>query len=96
ALFPAVDLEVIVRASPGFGREQGSETQYLFAFDREQPGEIGGRAFLRFKIDASLLLMQLAGAANWNNIEIAALVECERVPDKHDPTLHSLMSFFIL
>jgi hypothetical protein len=42
------------------------------------------------------MLMVLLGAAIWNNVEIGALVECERVPNVYDPTIHSLMSHFIL
>ena len=34
--------------------------------------------------------------AIWNNIEAACLVECSREPDRHDPTVHSLMSYFTL
>ena len=95
-VFPAVDLELIVEPSDnarGLARQQQT---YSFRFDQETGPAVGDRPYLRFRIDAPLLLMALIGAANWNNIEIGALVECEREPDQHMPTLHSLMSFFVL
>jgi UDP-MurNAc hydroxylase len=94
-IFPPVDLELVVRPSPKVSALTRG-LQYSFAFDREAGPALGNRAYLRFRIDATLLVMALIGAANWNNIEIGALVECDRKPDEHMPTLHSLMSFFML
>ena len=41
-----------------------------------------------------LFLMVLLGAANWNNVEIASLLTCEREPDTQDPSIHNLMNWF--
>ena len=60
-------------------------------------GRIGGlrRDFgFRFGLDDGLLLMVLLGAANWNNVEIASLLTCERDPDTQDPSIHNLMNWF--
>ena len=35
-------------------------------------------------------------AAHWNNVENAPLVEFERTRERYEPTVHSLMSFFML
>jgi hypothetical protein len=80
------------------GREETlTFTWALDTPDLDAPsGPRDGRPFVRFTIDASSLLMQLTSAAIWNNLEGAALIQCERAPDEHDPTLHSLMSFFTL
>ena len=74
-----------------------------FALDEESPYEAGqfkpgngGRPWIAFHIDIQLFAMVLLSAAVWNNVEIGALVEIEREPDKYDPTVHALMSFFVL
>jgi len=101
-LSPAVDIELHIRSTPHV--TTGSSDVLLFAFplDAEQPHgpsayrRAEGRDVVAFYLDASLLLMVMLCAAIWNNIEIAALVECERVPEKYNPTVHSLMSYFTL
>ena len=95
-LFPAVDLELVIRRQGSGGSMRGDDLKYSFAFDREVGVAIGNRAYIRFYIDSRLLLMLLVGAANWNNAEVSSQIECERDPDRHEPTLHSLMSFFML
>ena len=96
-LTPAVDVELHVAAVSGLPSTQ--PLVFAFALDAEAPS--GGarapdRPVVAFHLDASLLLMVLVGAANWNNVEIAALVEFERTPERYEPTVHSLMSFFTL
>jgi UDP-MurNAc hydroxylase len=102
-LMPAVDVELEINPVPGCPVQDGSGRYFRFALDREKPyapneSVAGGedRLFVRFRIDSSLMLMLLAGGAVWNNVEIGALVECEREPDVYVPTVHSLMSFFML
>ena len=95
---PAVDVELHIGASAGLPTT--APMVFAFALDAEWPYPTvkrdPARATVAFYVDASLLLMALIGTANWNNIEVAALVDFERIPEKHDPTVHSLMSFFTL
>ena len=65
---------------------------HRFAIDNGAPE--GERRFIRFGLDDGLLLMVLLGAANWNNVEIASLLTCERTPDTQDPSIHNLMNWF--
>ena len=51
---------------------------------------------LSYKIDERLMLMALNRAANWNNIEIGALVTISRTPDEFVPSLPNLMCYFQL
>jgi L-ascorbate metabolism protein UlaG (beta-lactamase superfamily) len=102
-LFPPVDVELRLRSVVDCPDQDAVASVFRFALDRELPypeGEAStqaaGRAFVRFSLDSSLLLMVLIGGAIWNNVEIGALVECERRPDTYTPTVHSLMSFFCL
>ncbi len=94
-VFPAVDVELLV--SPGVQVTLGGDDRllYRFALDEDAPTD-APRMLVRFRLEASLLYMLLTGAAIWNNAEIGALIECAREPDLHDPTVHSLMSFFAL
>lgn len=94
---PSLDIELHVAAVPGM--PSTSPIVFAFALDAEAPyarPRPPDRPHVAFHIDASLLLMVLVGAANWNNVEIAALVEFERTPERYEPTVHSLMSFFTL
>lgn len=103
-LFPAADIEILITGSDGVPIDHVGSNTLVFSFplDKADGATVGSlepppdRAHMRFSIDAPLLLMSLLGAANWNNIEIGALVTCQRTPDRHEPTLHSLMSFFTL
>ena len=88
--------------SCGYLRIKGVE-EFGFALDEEVPYEAGqfkpgngGRPWIAFHIDIQLLAMVLLSAAVWNNVEIGALVEIESEPDEYDPTVHALMSFFVL
>lgn len=107
-LKPAADIEVVL--TEGNAVSLGADGARLHirialdspdmpAFANADEGPLGprdGRSYIRFTLDAGLMLMALNGAANWNNIELSALVTCEREPDNYDPTLHSLMAFFQL
>jgi UDP-MurNAc hydroxylase len=103
SLFPQADMEIRLRATGACPVLDEGADLFRFALDRETPYPAGAapeesadRSFMRFTVDSSLMLMLLLGGAIWNNVEIAGLVECERRPDEYQPTLHSLMSFFIL
>lgn len=102
SLYPAVDIELRIRATPEVSTGADDPLIFPFSLDGEPPEAEGTanarseRARVRFHVDASILLMTLLGGAVWNNLEIGALVECERSPDVHDPTVHSLMSYFHL
>ena len=97
----AADVVLSIRRNPGIA--QAVPMQRLrFPLDRAgvyaDSDELGrpGRQRMEFVIDEALLLMSLLGAANWNNVEIGALVQLRREPDEYVPTIHSLMSFFTL
>lgn len=110
-VFPPVDIELTIspganvslaghdRLVFGFaldeGTAEGGEALRTEA-DRADAHRRAPRMRVRFRLEASLLYMLLTGAAIWNNAEIGALIECAREPDVHDPTVHSLMSFFAL
>jgi UDP-MurNAc hydroxylase len=98
-MYPEIDVAIELQGSMGVGL--GTNENLVFRYSLDSPElrlveSEESRAVIRFRIDASILLMVLLSAAIWNNVEIAALVECERTPDRHDPTVHSLMSFFTL
>lgn len=102
-LFPEADIELCLNPVEGCPVQDAPSAQFRFALDREAPypdgaprKDVSGRLFVRFRLDSSLMLMVLVGGAVWNNVEIGALVECERQPDVYTPTIHSLMSFFSL
>lgn len=97
-VYPKMDVRWLVRLPADKGVEE-----FGFALDSESPYEAGqfkpgngGRPWISFHIDIRLLAMVLLSAAVWNNVEIGALVEIEREPDEYDPTVHALMSFFVL
>ena len=98
-LFPCADVALHVAPTPGVAGEAFS---YQFSLEHEVPTEFSGltgepsRLRVVFHIDASILLMVLLGAAIWNNVEGGALVEFERHPERYDPAVHSLMTFFAL
>lgn len=53
--------------------------------------------YTMFRVDSRLMLMLLLGAAIWNNAELGGCIELyRRDPDLFMPTVHSLMSFFML
>ena len=54
------------------------------------------RGRIRFEIDYRLLLLVLLRAAEWNSVEAGGLVRVTRDPDRYEPTIHSLLSFFRL
>jgi UDP-MurNAc hydroxylase len=102
-LFPAVDIEIQLISVTGCPVQDNEHTRFRFSLDccecnAKSPVSVDNqtRPFICFRLDSSLMLMVLVGAAVWNNIEIGALVECERQPDIYTPTVHSLMSFFTL
>ena len=51
-----------------------------------------GRDFTRFHMDASLMLVILTGGTFWNVAEY--FMEIDRGPDRHSPSVHSLLGFF--
>jgi UDP-MurNAc hydroxylase len=51
---------------------------------------------ISFEIDWRLMMMVVLGATIWNNLEIGALISVRRTPDLYHPTVHSLMSYFVL
>jgi UDP-MurNAc hydroxylase len=57
---------------------------------------IADRYHISFSIDWQLMMMVVLGATIWNNLEIGALMTVRRTPDTYDPTVHSLMSYFVL
>jgi UDP-MurNAc hydroxylase len=96
-LFPAaevvlnlVDREEIVN-SFSFAMDQESrkvgENQVNVDPDRYQ---------ITFTIDWRLMMMILLSSVIWNNLEIGALLTVDRKPDRYHPTVHSLMSYFVL
>jgi UDP-MurNAc hydroxylase len=102
-LFPNADIEIKLNTVDLCPVHDQAGQSFRFALDREDPypalstvAEHEDRLFVRFTLDSSLMLMLLLGGAVWNNVEIGALVECERHPDTYTPTIHSLMSFFLL
>ena len=48
------------------------------------------------EMDLKLLRRILDKKAHWNNAEIGAHIQFKRVPNKMDPDVHTLMSFFHL
>ena len=99
--FPPVDIDLIVAPGVGVPTPRGEPYRFAFSLDRAETGRGpetsgDGRMLVQFRVDASILLMGLLGAAIWNNIEVGALVECRREPDEFDPGVHSLISYFYL
>lgn len=93
--FPAWDVCLVLT------RPSGPEQRFLFAYDQEDywasdSSGRPGRQQLTFWVDERLMLMSLLRTANWNNLEIGALVAFHRDSDVYEPTLHALMSFFHL
>lgn len=91
--FPKWDAKLVLEGAP--------IEPFYFAFDA--PDEKNGpaqrsaeRGLITFYIDYRLMTMVLLSAAHWNNIEAGAQVNVEREPDRYEPTVHSLMSFFHL
>jgi len=98
-LHPEVDVEIKILETAGVKLSEDDAFIYRYSLDTPKANPkacLNGRPNVRFQLDASMALMVLLNAAVWNNVEIAALVECERTPDVHNPTVHSLMSFFTL
>jgi hypothetical protein len=98
-LRPEIDVDIEIQGTQAVSL--GQEQTLIFRFSLDSPelrqtASDGTRSLISFRVDASILLMVLMNAAVWNNLEVAALVECKREPDRHDPTVHSLMSFFTL
>lgn len=91
ALDLAYDVEIVARKNSVEG-VPADGVAARFAIDCGAPA--GARRFIRFGVDDGLLLMILIGAANWNNIELASLITCERSPDTQDPSIHNLMNWF--
>ena len=87
----AYDVEIAVRPNT-IASTPAEGVACRFAIDHGAPQ--GPRRFIRFGLDDGLLLMVLVGAANWNNVEIASLLTCERAPDTQDPSIHNLMNWF--
>ena len=98
-LRPEVDLEIEIKGTQKVGVGKSDTLLFRYALDSPEPKASESketRPLVRFRLNAGILLMILLNAAVWNNVEIAALVECERTPDHHDPIVHSLMSYFTL
>jgi UDP-MurNAc hydroxylase len=49
-----------------------------------------------WRLEQSFLLQIILGVYNWNAEESNGLLELERRPDIYDPTLHLMMTFFVL
>ena len=90
----AYDIEIVVQPNT-IASTPAEGVTYRFALDNGTPPP-EGRRFIRFGMDDGMMLMVLLGAANWNNVEIASLLTCERVPDTQDPSIHKLMNSFKL
>ncbi len=77
---------------------------FSFALDKEALGSLAQdkddsaeeRHHVAFEISGGLMIMILLNSTIWNNLEIGALMKVYRTPDRYDPTLHSLMSYFVL
>lgn len=95
-LYPAVDVVLRLDGADGGGLDFAFplDRPEIYGFDCQPPA--GDRPVVQFRIDARLMAMVLLSAAIWNNIEIGALVEIERRPDRFSPDVHRLMSFFAL
>ena len=98
--FPKHDIELIITESENVPIRENGGTHFFFALDLEVPevqNELSiGRSRTSFYLDSSLMLMILISAANWSNAEMAALIQIERSPDAHNPTIHTLMNYFHL
>ena len=51
---------------------------------------------VKYELPKNIMLMSLLGAANWNNLEVGALVKIFRHPDIYETDIYQLMSFFTL
>ncbi|NIA67833.1 MBL fold metallo-hydrolase [Pelagibius litoralis] len=98
---PEHDVILVITPGKGIALPEDRSICVSISLDSEElrfeaAAPVPGRPWSQFTLDAAMMLMLLIQAANWNNVEIAALVELEREPDRYDPTLHTLMNFFFI
>jgi UDP-MurNAc hydroxylase len=97
-IFPEVDISIrlkekeIIIHSFDFALDLESDRDSV----EESVDNSEERYQISFDIDWQLMMMVVLGATIWNNLEIGALLSVRRSPDRYHPTVHSLMSYFIL
>ena len=88
--------------SGSLNKSEELDSNVNFWFDMEDYSSLGmgeskrDEMVVKFELPKQLCLMTLLGAANWNNVEVGALMKIYRCPDKYETDIYQLMSFFCL